>query len=1853
MPTQSSLKSAVAIVLSVSLVALSPGLEAYAAAGRTLKPAHGGRLGQFRQNVMRVSAGFLQSLSGVRRMAPGGPIRPELPDSSAAGSPQSRPADAETPRQQPQAQEQDPGGERSAGSGGSIDELKETVDTFNKGKEARTTAAEQKAEGDAAFDKAARGLRREADAPVAVSVPDGPAKRPAAALEKASEAPAEPGSAVPAPSGAPRTIWNKGFSALMGSYGLGVFNEWAMKTAFSFWLYSGLPAAQAALWFSLGQLGLVIPFILNSGHAGRLADRMSKPLLIKRLKVVEIAIMAGFVALTATGAPITSLAAQLAGVVLIFASGMHSTYMSPSRESLIPKLVPQDKVTDGNAIASTVMMLGMVGGMIGGSYFFVSGLMGEPLMALAAMGYLISRLIPERASQPSAGVSARSSSFAHWPLLMVNLGIAMFWFVGTIANMNIMPYAKALEAIGASAAFVGAHPWLAAFMAFFPGQGVTTLFLVGLSAGIAAGAVLSAVLSRNARGDLGLVKYGAASMLAALLAAGFAPATSIFIPLFALVGMGIGAGMYLNSLATFLQKKSMEGTRATKIGEVNRTGFINVALAALIFMALQGWFSVAPALIFKLSAALMIAPLILSIRTDLIIPKLKAASEWFYKVRRDGFVDWLGNKLIDRYYKVEVTGEDNIPKEGGALLVSDHDSYLNPVLTMTRVSTSRKISFLMWAGLLKMPGVKTVTSKYGAMPVDESNPKLVIAAIRQARKRVLAGSFVGIYPTGTITRLAGGMMTQVMHGYQKIISGTGLPIIPMAMDSYGSIFSWERKRFLFKRPLEVPFPVTAVVGKPLPETATPLEIHETIEQLAVRTYAARLKRKGSIVQEFARAAKSNWNRLAAADSRGSSTYGELLAASLLWGKELEIELGKTHQVVGVAAGRPVEAAAANLALAFGGRTIVSLDPTDPDSFRRAAAAGMTAVVGSKEALTELDSGGVPMRFVDIQTLSDRASAGAKDAMKELKTSSIEEIERRFLGAARPKDDDRPLAILIQRSGRQVELTQKTILANVTSLAPVLRLKAGDRVAGNSSIETAYGYVANMWLPLTHGAAMIRFPGTHATGAVGEILQLSKAHQPTVLLGDPELFGFLAVHAQREDLKKIREAVSAGPSIDANVADRFKRTFGVLPMEAFAVDEAGGVVTINVEDYKDKRLHHVGNKRGSIGQPLRGFAARVAAGKLEVLTNGSPDWLKTDIAASRDADGFLFLPPTAREQTPPGTRKRGRSLEEQEAIEAELAKEMSERIERSDSIADQFLANAQRYWNRMATADATSTDLSIDDELKAAALMKRIGELEKPVPGAGAFARLMNGLRLRAAKFKLGRIDLAPPGKAVTYGELLTGAYLLGEKLSFRLDRSEPVGMLLPPSNAGAAANLGLILRGYTVANLNYSTMATVPAAMDVAGIKKIVTSRRFIHKLGIPPEPNMIFLEDIRPEIGKIAKIAAYLSLSKMSAQKLKSMFPDAPRGLDDVIAYNFTSGTEGPPKAVPLTQRMLLGNLIGTTLEIKLKGSDVVMGALPFFHVFGFVGTLLLPLTAGIGAVYHAKPTDGKTIGALVKKYQASIIFGTPSFLNGYRRQVKQAGLFASLRIVISGAEKLYEDIRAKFEEKFGVPIVEGYGTTEAGPVLALNTPDIVVNGEVVVVNNGIGTVGLPSRGTEIRLIDVKAFEKDRSFAPVKWGEEGLIVARGPNIMKGYLNNPKKNAESFIDGWYITGDLGVRDESFRIKITDRLSESFKVAGEMVPANKLKSVFADTSGLASDKIVVTAIPDEKKGSRIIVFIGKPGFDAAAVYEKVKDLVQDKKIPAVWLPKLRDIHVIDKIPMLPTGKVDKKLLKKMALERSAA
>jgi acyl-[acyl-carrier-protein]-phospholipid O-acyltransferase/long-chain-fatty-acid--[acyl-carrier-protein] ligase len=466
----------------------------------------------------------------------------------------------------------------------------------------------------------------------------------------------------------------------------------------------------------------------------------------------------------------------------------------------------------------------------------------------------------------------------------------------------------------------------------------------------------------------------------------------------------------------------------------------------------------------------------------------------------------------------------------------------------------------------------------------------------------------------------------------------------------------------------------------------------------------------------------------------------------------------------------------------------------------------------------------------------------------------------------------------------------------------------------------------------------------------------------------------------------------------------------------------------------------------------------------------------------------------------------------------------------------------------------------------------------------------------------------PVTGSLSYKRLLLGARILGAKLMPLAAEGKAVGVMLPNANGAVVTILGLMSGGRVPAMINFTAGANnILAACRAAEVKTIVTSRAFVQKgrldnlvAALAAEVTILYLEDVRPTITTRDKINGLLNWKK----------PLVARKSDDPAAILFTSGSEGVPKGVVLSHRNMLANTAQVGARIDFGRHDKLFNVLPVFHSFGLTAGVILPLVSGVPIYLYPSPLHYRTVVELIYGVNATIMFGTDTFLNGYAR-VANAYDFRSIRYVVAGAEAVKDSTRKVYLEKFGLRILEGYGVTETSPVLAINTPMF----------NKFGTVGRILPGMEARLEKVEGVDAG-----------GRLFVRGPNVMLGYLKADNPGVlECPPEGWHDTGDIVEIDPQGFIAIKGRAKRFAKIGGEMISLAAVEMLAAEL--WPNELSAVVSVPDARKGERLILVTQqkdatRPGFMTYAREKGASDLMMPS-----------EVMLFEKMPVLGSGKVD--------------
>jgi acyl-[acyl-carrier-protein]-phospholipid O-acyltransferase/long-chain-fatty-acid--[acyl-carrier-protein] ligase len=527
------------------------------------------------------------------------------------------------------------------------------------------------------------------------------------------------------------------------------------------------------------------------------------------------------------------------------------------------------------------------------------------------------------------------------------------------------------------------------------------------------------------------------------------------------------------------------------------------------------------------------------------------------------------------------------------------------------------------------------------------------------------------------------------------------------------------------------------------------------------------------------------------------------------------------------------------------------------------------------------------------------------------------------------------------------------------------------------------------------------------------------------------------------------------------------------------------------------------------------------------------------------------------------------------------------------------------------------------------------QLRPPLRGHLARAAV-RGLKRR--QFATAVID-GMDHSTISFGSLLAAAITLAEHLR-KSCPGRRIGIVLPPGKAGVIANLAVVLANKTPVNLNFTAgREAVEAALRIGEIRDCLTAHAVQKRLPDFPWPaNLLHVDDILPPLKK--RIVAWrTAVAALPVRALCALLRLPKTGDHEEAIILFTSGSSGEPKGVVLSHRNVIANVSQIMLMLSLTKRDSILASLPFFHSFGSTVTLWYPLLEGVRIVTFPNALDLTKSAELIHKYGVTLLCSTPTFLRGYLRKATKEQL-APIKLLVTGAEKLPNELGAAFEKQFGHEVLQGYGLTETAPAAAFNLPAPLPSRptDPVQPSSRQGSVGKLAPGIAAQIRDPE------TGARLSLHETGMLWLRGPNIFERYLNEPERTAEVLQDGWFRTGDLARFDEDGFLYIEGRLSRFSKIGGEMVPHETIESRLYEVLDLSKSErvIAVTSVPDEAKGEALVV-LTTTDLDAAEVRKKL----MDSGMANLWIPK--KYKKVDAIPVLGTGKLDLKRCQELARE----
>ena len=1022
------------------------------------------------------------------------------------------------------------------------------------------------------------------------------------------------------------------FLSFLTAQFLGAANDNAFKMTLTLFVLATVAGETAQLRFtSLATFLFPLPFLLLSPLAGYLADRYSKDRMVGLTKAPEILAMAlAVVAFTASSLP------MLLGVLFLMAA--QSTFFSPAKYGLLPEAFAHEKLSMANGVLNMTTNLAILVGSVAGVVLFANfrdepSHIGWILLAVAALGTLAAFYVPRTSPGSRSAVfewNPLRSSLDNWRLVrdrpeLVHtlVGIAYFSFLGS-AFLTVIPvYGKNVLGLGETGA---------------------GMMLMVLSVGIAVGSIVAGRLSQG-RVEIGLVPLGSIGLtvfsLGLALVRPGGPSLLQGLPLSVtvlLLLLGLSAGFYIVPLNALLQQRSPEGTKGRLIAFSNVLSFSAVIMAAVLSLVMTT---------------------IKGVNTQHIVLVLAfltlGATVYILTLLPNFLVRLVLYLLTNTFYRIEVHGDENIP-QGGALFVANHVSWVDALLVGT--ASDRMIRFLMYRGYYEARPLRGLFKKMSVIPIargDTAEQKQ--QSLSMAREEIDRGHVVCIFAEGAITRT--GNLLKFRRGFEQIAEGMTAPIIPVCLDGvWGSIFSWERGRLLFKWPRHLRTPVRVLFGKPLPAEARSHEVRHAVQQLSVRAFDLRGAGQDPLEVQWLRRARTRWRRPFIADSSGRQMrFGQALVRALALRKPL-FEGVRAGERVGVMLPTGVSGALANLSLLAAGGVLVNLAFEEgPERVRlEIEEAGLDRVITTRQVAASLGWGEEVegIRLVHIDQAERNLRAGSLLAAWAGSRLLPFFAARRVLFRGIDPDAGKDAAVVFSGSphlGHRVRgavLTHHNILSNMESLKQVFRLSREDRILGVLPLSTSFGLTGTVLLPAVAGLGVVYH---HDPGDTATIETLASTFGVTVLPVGVEQLVLYQRGVSQQAFARLRHVVVAGGELAEADREGFRKRFGVEPLAGFGCAECAPLVSLNVPTIVRDSRGQTGHRTGTSGHPLPGIAVKVVdahgdrmplgnegtlfvrggnvmrgyLGDAELTASVLQDgWYDTGYQATEDVDGFLTV-----------------------------------------------------------------------------------------------------------------------------------------------------------------------------------------------------------------------------------------------------------------------------------------------------------------------------------------------------------------------------------------------------------------------------------------------------------------------------------------------------------------------------------------------------------------------------------------------------------------------------------------------------
>ncbi len=1012
---------------------------------------------------------------------------------------------------------------------------------------------------------------------------------------------------------------DRSFAFFNATQFLGAMNDNVFRALVIFALIGSQSADSAGRITSLTAAVFILPFLLFTAYAGKLADQFSKRDILVVSKAAEAAIMI---------AAALSLAFNWSWAIYacLFFMATQSSFFGPSKYGIVPELVPQEDLCRANASLEALTYGAIVVGTALGPGLsqiakerFGLACLGCVIIAFGGLwtSLRIHRTEPIRSEERASLLFFRDvyrtlhSVRQDRGLIWAVFAAAIFLALGAYLQINLIPYG--MERLGFDRITSGYLFLLAAV-----GIGIGSFFAGSMS-------------GRNV--EFGIVPCGALGLgITITILAVIPPIRWLVYP--TIVATGIAAGMYIVPIQTHIQMASPPDRRGKVIAASNFLGWFGAFLASLLCYFLAGPLDLSARQMFGLLGLMTLVVSVLS------VIKLQ-----------DFFVRFLVLIPLRFGYRIRANHPENIPISGGALLIANHVSLVDALILGS--TQQRRIRFVMERGYFNRPGIGWFCRLMGAIPIDATDsPKKLIASLQAARKALDDGYLVCIFAEGAMTRT--GFVRRFKAGFERIVRHSEYPIIPIYIGGiWGSIWSYYHGRLFSRFPRRCRVPIEVIFGQPMLPTSKPQEVYQAVVELGCEYHQQLKERSRSLPEEVLRIARRKPFTHCMSDTAGRRlNYIQAMTGARILAGRIRRLVG-SRENVGILLPPSCPTALLNIAVAMLGKISVNLSYVTSDQVRNASIeqAGLSVILTSKQFIHKAS---IPTRpdFVYLEDLS--TNIGKFEKVRAMLTTLLVPAAfqcRRLAGRTIHPDD---LATIVFSSGssgipKGVMLSHFNILSNIQSMLSIFRIEPGDILCGILPLFHSFGYTATMWLPMLGGAGVVFVPNPLDARLVAETI---KANRCTLLFATGTFLTHYIRRAQPDELRTLRFIITGAEKLRKSIADDFEQKFGIRPLEGYGTTELSPIVSFNLPDVTCGGVTQVAGKLGTIGHPAPGIAAKIVdleTGKnldldqrgllfikgpnvmkgylaqpektSQVLQNG---WYNTGDIASIDEDGFITI-----------------------------------------------------------------------------------------------------------------------------------------------------------------------------------------------------------------------------------------------------------------------------------------------------------------------------------------------------------------------------------------------------------------------------------------------------------------------------------------------------------------------------------------------------------------------------------------------------------------------------------------------------